>query len=118
MQLGFQNGITSVVIRLKLRKLSDGSSFTGLDHNSSGLVIAAIADNEPTTTAYTSAGGTIETVTTLGTFSTPTATKCRFKAVDGVNHPGVYEVQLANARMAVTNARSINLTVSGVTDLD
>lgn len=118
MQLGFQNGITSVVLRVKLRKLSDGTSYTGLDHTSSGLVIAVIADNESATTAYTVAGSTVETVTTLGTFAAPTATKCRFKAVDATNHPGLYEIQIADARWAVSNARSVNVTVSGVSDLE
>lgn len=118
MQLGFQNGITSVVLRLKLRKLSDGSAYTGLDHTSSGLIIAAIADNEAATTAYTVAGSTVETITTLGTYAAPTATKCRFKAVDGTNHPGLYEIQIADARWAVSNARSVNVTVSGVSDIE
>lgn len=127
MQLGFINGITSVVLRLKFRKLSDGTPYTGLDHTSSGLILAATADNEQGPVAgsgagfgvaYTVAGGTIETITTLGTFAAPTATKCRFKAVDATNHPGLYEVQLADARWAVSGARSVNFTASGVSDLE
>lgn len=127
MQLGFINSVASVVLRVKLRKLSDGSSLTGLDHSSSGLIIAATADNEQGPAAgtgagfgvaYTSAASKVETITTLGTFETPTATKCRFKAVDATNHPGLYEIQLADARWAVSNARSVNVTVSGVSDLE
>lgn len=118
MQLGFVNGVTSVVLRLKLRKLSDGTPYTTLDHTSSGLIIAAIADSEATTTAYTSAGSTVETIATLGTFAAPTATKCRFKEVDATNHAGLYEIQIADARWAVSGARSINVTVSGVSDLE
>lgn len=127
MQLGFLNGVTSVVLRVKLRKLSDGSAYSGLDHTSSGLIIAATADNEQGPAAgsgagfgvaYTSAGSTIETIATVGTFVAPTATKCRFKAVDATNHPGLYEIQLADARWAVSNCRSVNVTVSGVSDLE
>lgn len=118
MQLGFVNSITSVVLRVKIRKLSDGSAYTGLDHTTSGLIIAAIADNEAATTSYTVTGSTIETVTTLGTFAAPTATKCRFKAVDATNHPGLYEIQLADARWAVSGARSVNITVSGASDIE
>lgn len=118
MQLGFVNSITSVVLRVKIRKLSDGSAFTTLDHTTAGLIIAAIADNEAATTSYTVTGSTIETIATLGTFAAPTATKCRFKAVDATNHPGLYEIQLADARWAVSGARSVNVTVSGAADIE
>lgn len=48
----------------------------------------------------------------MGTFATPTATKCRFKEVDATNHPGLYEIQIANARYAVTSARSLVITIA------
>jgi len=62
-----------------------GGAKTGLTFSSSGLIISTIADNESTATAYTQAGSTTETITTLGTFAAPTATKCRFKEVDATN---------------------------------
>jgi hypothetical protein len=92
-----------------------GGAKTGLTFSSSGLIISTIADNESTATAYTQAGSTTETITTLGTFAAPTATKCRFKEVDATNHPGLYEIQIADARWAVSNARSVIVTVSGAT---
>ena len=44
----------------------------------------------------------------------PTATKCRFKEVDATNHPGVYEFQFADARFAVSNAKRLVISASGV----
>lgn len=118
MKLLYVNGIASVVLRVKLRKVSTGLGFTGLTSASSGLIISAIADNEAAPVVYTEAGGTIEAVMTLGTWADPTATKCRFKKVSDTNHPGVYEIQLADARFAVANARSLIVSISGVADLD
>src|SRR4051812_36510195 len=92
-----------------------GGAKTGLTFSSSGLIISTIADNESAATAYTAAGSTTETITTLGTFATPTATKCRFKEVDATNHPGIYEIQIADARWAVSSARSVIVTVTGAT---
>src|ERR1041385_3822797 len=106
-----QNGITSVILRLKLRDSASGGPKTGLGIASAGLIISTIAENEATATVYTAAGSTIETITTLGTFATPTATKCRFKEVDATNHPGLYEIQIANARLAVASARSMIVSV-------
>jgi len=110
---------TSIVLRVVLRdsSVTTGAGLTGLAYNSSGLKIATIADNEATTTAYTVAGSTIETISTLGTFATPTSTKCRFKEVDSTNHPGLYEIQLDNTRYAVSSAKSLVITISGATNL-
>ena len=94
-----------------------GAGLTGLTFSSSGLIISNIADNEATATVYTQAGSTIETIATLGTYAAPTATKCRFKEVDATNHPGLYEIQLADARYAVSNAEKLIITVSGATNL-
>lgn len=112
------HSIISYITRVKILDSSqtDGRGLTGLTHESAGLIISTIANNEASATAYTQAGGTIETISTLGTYATPTATKCRFKEVDSTNHPGLYEIQLANARFAVANARSIICTVSGATN--
>lgn len=113
------NGATSVILRVKLlnSSVSTGAGLTGLTSASGSLVISTIADNEAAATVYTQAGSTIETITTLGTYAAPTATKCRFKEVDATNHPGVYEIHLANARFAVTNAKSLLVSISGAANL-
>lgn len=115
----FKNGQNSVILRVKLLDSSktDGSGLTGLTSASTGLIISTIADNEATATAYTVAGSTIESITTLGTYSAPTATKCRFKEVDSTNHKGVYEIQIADARFAVANAKSLLVSIAGATNL-
>jgi hypothetical protein len=119
--IDFQLSQTSIVLRLKLRQdttgAAPGKGMTGLTSASVGLIIAAAADNEATTTAYTSAGSTIESITTLGTFATPTATKCRFKEYDATNHKGVYEVQLDNTRYAVASSKSLLISISGVSGM-
>ncbi|QOZ25283.1 hypothetical protein [Bradyrhizobium sp. CCBAU 51753] len=117
--IAYKNGQTSVVLRFKLLDSSStvGAGLTGLTSASTGLRISTIADNESAATAYTVAGSTIESITTLGTYATPTATKCRFKEVDSTNHPGLYEFQLADARFAVSNAKSLIVSVSGATNL-
>lgn len=115
----FKNGQTSVLLRVKLLNstLSTGAGLTGLTFASAGLIISTIADNEVAATAYTQAGATIETITTNGTYAAPTATKCRFKEVDATNHPGVYEIQIADARFAVANAKGLIVSISGATNL-
>jgi hypothetical protein len=90
---------------------------TGLSSASSGLIIAAIADVEATTTTYTVAGSNVETITTLGTYAAPTSGKCRFKEVDATNHPGVYEIHLAVARYGVSSSRSLLVSLSGATNM-
>lgn len=115
----FKNGQGSVVVRAKLLDSSStvGAGLTGLSSGSSGLIISTIADNEAAATAYTVAGSTIESITTLGTFAAPTATKCRFKEVDATNHKGLYEFQFADARFAVSSAKSLIVSVLGATNL-
>lgn len=108
---------TSNLIRFALKHSSTGVGLTGLSSASSGLIISTIADNEATATAYTVAGTTIETITTLGTFAAPTATKCRFKEVDATNHKGLYEFQFDNARFSVASAKRLVISVSGATNL-
>lgn len=112
-----KNGATSNIVRLKLLKASTGLGYTGLTSASTGLIISTIADVEASATAYTVAGSTIETITTLGTFAAPTATKCRFKEVDATNHKGLYEFQFADARFAVSSAKKLVISVSGVPDM-
>lgn len=113
-----KNGQTSVVRRVKLLDSTSKNGKTGLTGASTGLIISTIANNEATATAYTEAGSTIETIAVLGTFAAPTATKCRFAEVDATNHPGVYEVQIANARYAVASAKDLTLSISGVSGMD
>lgn len=113
----FKNGVTSVILRVTIYDSTSttGGKKTGLTNASSGLVISTIADNEATATAYTVAASNVETITTLGTFSAPTSGKCRFKEVDSTNHPGLYEIQIADTRYAVSGARSIIVSVFGAT---
>jgi hypothetical protein len=110
-------GSQSNLVSFKLRKADTGQGLTGLSSASTGLIISTRCDNEATATAYTVAGSTIETIATLGTFATPTATKCRFKEVDATNHPGIYEFQFANARFSVASSKRLIISVSGVTNL-
>jgi len=118
MLLSFHRGQTSVILRVKIldSSVTTGAGLTGLSSSSSGLLISTIADVESSPTVYTQAGSTIESITTLGTYTAPTATKCRFKEVDATNHPGVYELQLADARFAVSNSRSLLVSISGPTN--
>jgi len=117
MLISFARGQTSIVLRVKIldSAATTGAGKTGLTFSSSGLIISTIADNEATATSYTQAGSTIETITTLGTYAAPTATKCRFKEVDATNHKGVYEIQIADARFAVSNAKSLLISILGAT---
>jgi hypothetical protein len=116
MKLAVKNGVTSLILRVKIldNAVTTGAGKTGLTHSSSGLIVSTIADNEATATAYTQAASNVETITTLGTFAAPTASKCRFKEVDATNHPGLYEIHIANARWAVSSARSVIVSVTGV----
>jgi hypothetical protein len=118
MLVSFKRSQTSIVLRVKIldSSVSTGAGKTGLTSASSGLIISTIADNESSPTAYTAAGSTIETISTLGTYAAPTATKCRFAEVSSTNHPGVYEIQIADARFAVSNAKSLLVSITGATN--
>lgn len=118
MLIGYKRGQGSIVLRVKIlnSSVSTGAGLTGLTSASSGLIISTIADNEATATAYTVAASNVETITTLGTYAAPTANKCRFKEVDATNHKGVYEIQIADARFAVSSAKSLLVSVSGATN--
>lgn len=110
-------GNTSNLVRFVLKNATTGVGLTGLSSASSGLIISTITDNEATATAYTVTGSTIESITTLGTFAAPTATKCRFREVDATNHKGLYEFQFADARFAVANSKRLVISVAGATNL-
>lgn len=113
MKLIHKLGVASVVLRIFLPNTASttGGGKTGLTHASSGLIISTLASNESAATTYTAAGSTVETITTLGTYAAPTSGKCRFKEVDATNFPGVYEIQIADARYAVTSARHLLVSV-------
>jgi hypothetical protein len=119
MLVDYKRGTTSIILRVKIRDstVATGAGKTGLTSSSSGLIISTIANNEATATVYTQAATNIETITTLGTYAAPTTSKCRFKEVDATNHKGVYEIQLADARFAVANARTLLISISGVTGM-
>ncbi len=117
MLMSYKRGQGSIVLRVKIldSTASTGAGKTGLTSASSSLIISTIADNEATATAYTVAASNVETITTLGTFSAPTSGKCRFKEVDSTNHKGVYEIQIADARFAVSSAKSLLVSIVGAT---
>lgn len=108
-----KRGATSNIIRVFLQDSASttGAGKTALTSTSSGLIISTIADLEATATTYTSAATNVETITTLGTFAAPTAGKCRFREVDATNFPGVYEIQIANARFAVANSTQLLISI-------
>jgi hypothetical protein len=103
-------------VKILNSSVATGAGLTGLSSTSSGLIISTIADNEATATSYTVAASNVETITTLGTYAAPTAGKCRFREVDSTNHKGVYEIQLADARFGVSNAKSLLVSVLGATN--
>lgn len=83
---------------------------TGLAYNTSNLIIYSKCDVEADRTTYSVASGNLEDVTTLGTYQAPSTNKARFKET---TTPGVYEVHLANARFAVTGAKSCFVEIGG-----
>lgn len=116
--ISYKRGQTGVVLRVKIldSSVSTGAGMTGMTNTSTGLRISTIADNEATATSYTAAGNAVETIATLGTFAAPSTGCCRFKEIDAANLPGVYEVQLADARFGVSSAKSLLVSISGVTN--
>ena len=107
----------SVIVRVKIldSTATTGAGKTGLTSASTGLIISTIADSEAAATTYTVAASNVETITTLGTYSAPTASKCRFKEVDATNHPGVYELQFADARFSISGSKSLLVSILGAT---
>lgn len=108
-----KRGATSNILRVFLpdSTSTSGAGKTGLTNSSSGLIISTIADVEATATTYTSAASNVETITTLGTFAAPSSGKARFKEVDATNFPGIYEIQIADARFNVSNATTLLVSV-------
>lgn len=115
----YKNGVLGVILRVTLldSTVAYRKGLVGLAFNSAGLNIGTIADNEASATGYKSASSKIESIGTLGTFAEPTATKCRFREVDPTVCPGLYEIQLADARWAVSGARVLRISLNGATNL-
>lgn len=116
MLISYALGQGSIILRVKIpnSSKSDNSGITGLTNSTTGLSISTIADNEASATVYTSAASHVQTISTLGTYSAPTSGDCRFGEVDSTNHPGVYEIQLANARFDVTSSKSLLITLLAI----
>ncbi len=104
---------TSNVLRFAVKDSTTGALKTGLTSSSSGLIISVLVDTQTATTAYAQASSKIETISTLGTYAAPTATKCRFKEIDATNHPGLYEFQFADALFSVANSTHVVVSVTG-----
>lgn len=108
---------TSVILRAKLKDSSatDGRGLTGLSFSATGLTISVIKNNAISGTPYTAAGGTIESIATLGTYAAPTATKCRFKEIDSTYHKGLYEFQFSDTVFSATD--SVIISIAGASAL-
>ena len=117
MLISYVLGQTSIILRVKIPSsiATDNSGVSGLTNTTTGLNISTIADNEATATIYTSAASHIQTIATLGTYSAPSASNCRFGEVDATNHKGVYELQIANARFNVSSSKSLLITIAAIT---
>lgn len=118
----FLSGAGSNVIRVFIEDTSKIGTdqeigLTALAFNTSNLEIHFICDTEATDTDYTAAGSTIETITTLGTYAAPTATKIRFKEVDATDLKGIYEIQVADARVVSTATACIVSWRGNVTNM-
>jgi hypothetical protein len=118
MQFWYKHGSTSRIFRVPIldSSVTTGAGKTGLSSASSGMVISTITDVESTATVYSVGSSNVETITTLGTYQAPTSGKCRFKEVDATNHKGLYEIHLADARLAVSNATYLDVTIYGATN--
>ncbi len=118
----YKLGQGSVIIQVKLNDssttIADNKGKTGLTSTSTGLIISTICDSESSATTYGQGAGTIESITTNGTYAAPTATKCRFKEIDATNFPGWYEIQIADARHATANAKTIGICIPAVSGLN
>lgn len=111
---------TSNMVRVFIPDSSSttGAGLTGVLYTSTGLVIDLIADNSNTVYHYQSAAtATIQDITTIGTFAAPSANNCRFKAVDGTNLPGLYEIQFLDGVFDDASCKRLIGCVRGVTNM-
>lgn len=113
--ISYKLGQSSIILRVLILDSASttGAGKTGLTYSSTGLRIGTIADNESSSTAYTESGATIQALVDKGTYLAPTSGKCRFAELDSTNHPGVYEIQIADARFAVSSAKYLLISITG-----
>lgn len=117
----FKSGAQGVMFELQLydsTKTGSNGGLTGLSSSSAGLIIATRCDNEAAVTAYTQAGGTIQPITTIGTYAAPSAGNIRFGQIDATNAPGLYQVMILNTRLSVGGSKYITITVPAVSGLN
>jgi len=113
---------TSVIFNVALYQdanaTTPGNGLTGLTHNTSNLSIGTITENEASGVIETVSGtDDIEAISAIGTYATPTSGKVRFGEVDSTGFPGLYQIQLENARFGVTDSRSLHVCITGAADL-
>lgn len=102
-----KRGATSQIVRVIILDSTSttGAGCTGLTYTSTNLVIAFIRESSRSSVVYS--GANIEDITTIGTYQAPSsASKCRFKAVDETNFPGLYEIHVHNDAVIFTEADS------------
>ena len=115
-------GSVGNILRVRMVNTA-GAPLTGLGANAGGFVttaglnISSIADPESAPIIYTAVANHIQTIAVLGTFAAPSANCCRLAEVDATNLPGLYEIQLADARYAVANASQLIAGWTGAANL-
>ncbi len=114
---GIEHSSTSVILEFFIARSDTGQGMTGLSHTSSGLVITHSYDNAFGASDSSAATSSIETVTTLHTFSTPTAGFVRFREVSASTKPGSYQVQFEDSVFSATDAKDLFVNIFGVTDM-
>jgi hypothetical protein len=102
-----ERGATAVVLHLFLpdASSSQGAGRTGVGPATTGLVVALIRPGDAGPVAYTSATGTIEPISALGTWVAPTEGRCRWRELEATLLPGWYELQLPNTWFDTTGDR-------------
>lgn len=87
---------------------------TGVTFSSTGLVIEVQRELDAAKTSYSSAGSTTETITTLGAYAAPTATKIQFKETQLA---GVYELHPAETLSGTGDgSRYVDVKIYGATN--
>jgi hypothetical protein len=100
-------GSTSVILEIFIQdnSVTTGAGLTGLVHNSAGLTCYYHRNTAAAAVAVTLADMTVGTFTSSG-----------FKAVDGTNMPGVYQLCIPDAAFA-TGADSVSVLLKGATNM-
>lgn len=106
-KLQVKGGSTNKMWRVFLQKLSDGTGFTGLLYNTSGLTCYSNRDTD----ASTGTAITLADIPSIGTFVSG-----GFRELDPTNQPGVYLFYPPNAQLAA-GAESVDFYFNGVADL-